>query len=195
MQTENIRAITDFLFIENDIKDLKTSDLVIILSNNNIKGITTLFDELFKKGIINQHSQIIISGDRGPLDTFKEKECDYIAKVLCEEFGYNMDMFTLEDKATNIYDNLLYSKALLQNINAYQHILVIGAAFALRRVKLCASRLDYPIAKMQYVGIVDPDGRNIGKDTWWKSDEAKKRVYEELERIGKYLVKGDLDIK
>ena len=61
MQTENTRAITDFLFIENDIKDLKTSDLVIILSNNNIKGITTLFDELFKKGIINQHSQIIIS--------------------------------------------------------------------------------------------------------------------------------------
>ena len=28
-----------------------------------------------------------------------------------------------------------------------------------------------------------------------KSDVAKERVYAELERIGKYLIKGDLDIK
>lgn len=36
-ETENIKAITDFLFIENDFKELKYSDLVIILCNNNIK--------------------------------------------------------------------------------------------------------------------------------------------------------------
>ena len=104
-------------------------------------------------------------------------------------------MFFLEDRATNIYENLLYSKEILKDMDRYNNILVMGAAFALRRVKMCASKLGYPLDRIQYVGTVNKEGRNCGKDNWWMTNESKIRVYQELERIGKYLVKGDLDIK
>ena len=56
------------------------------------------------------------------------------------------------------------------------------------------SKLGYPAEKMQYYGTVDREGKNIGADIWWKSDEAIERVMAEVERIGKYYAKGDLSI-
>ena len=58
-ETENIEAITKFLFIENEIGDLKKSDLLIVLCNNNIKGIAKLFDELYKRSIIEEKNVIM----------------------------------------------------------------------------------------------------------------------------------------
>ena len=40
----------------------------------------------------------------------------------------------------------------------------------------------------------DFEERGCEKDKWWINDEARIRVFQEIERIGKYLVKGDLDI-
>ena len=104
-------------------------------------------------------------------------------------------MFILEKNATNIYENLYFSKKLINDMDKYNNILIIGAAFALRRIKLCASGMNYPLDKMQYVGTVNTEKQNCGKDNWWQNESARLRVYQELERIGKYLVKGDLDIK
>ena len=194
-ETENIKAITDFLFIEDDFKELKYSDLVIVLCNNNINGITKKVDDLFKNNIIDTNSLIVISGNHGALDDFDEKECILVQNVLVEKYGYDKKMFVLEENATNIYENLYFSKKIIGDMNKYNNILIIGAAFALRRVKLCASGMDYPLDKIQFVGTVNPEKINCGKDNWWKTEAARIRVYQELERIGKYLVKGDLDIK
>ena len=194
-ETENIRAITNFLFIEDDFKKLNYSDLVIILCNNNINGIAKKVDDLFKNSIINDKSLIIISGNHGVLDEFDEKECILVQNVLVKKYGYDKNMFVLEENATNIYENLYFSKKIVKNINKYNNILIIGAAFALRRIKLCASGMDYPLEKIQFVGTVNTEKRNCGKDNWWKTEAARIRVYQELERIGKYLVKGDLNIK
>ena len=194
-ETENIRAITNFLFIEDDFKKLNHSDLVIILCNNNINGIAKKVDDLFKNNIINANSLIVISGNYGILDEFDEKECVLIQNILVEKYGYDEKMFVLEENATNIYENLYFSKKIVKNMNKYNNILIIGAAFALRRIKLCASGMDYPLDKIQFVGTVNTEKRNCGKDNWWKTESARIRVYQELERIGKYLVKGDLDIK
>ena len=194
-ETENIKAITNFLFIEDDFESLKFADLVIILCNNNINGIAKEFNNLYKSKLISDETTVIISGNHGALDDFDEKECILVCDKLVKDYGYNNNLFILEEKATNIYENLLFSKNLIKNINDYNNIIIIGAAFALRRIKMCASKLEYPLDKIQFVGTVDTEKRNIGKDNWWKNDEAKIRVYQELERIGKYLVKGDLDIK
>ena len=50
-----------------------------------------------------------------------------------------------------------------------------------------AAKFGYPFEKMQYYGTVDTEGKNIGPDTWWQSEDARKRVMAEIERIGKYL--------
>lgn len=194
-ETENIRAITKFLFIEDDFDKLNYSDLVIILCNNNINGIAKKVDDLFKNKIINDKSLIVISGNHGVLDEFDEKECILVQNLLVDKYGYDKKIFVLEEEATNIYENLFFSKRIVKDIGKYKNILIIGAAFALRRVKLCAGGLNYPLEKMQFVGTVNTEKRNCGKDNWWKNESARIRVYQELERIGKYLVKGDLDIK
>ena len=194
-ETENIRAITNFLFIADDIASLKPTDLVIILCNSNIDGIVALFDDLFKRQVINNQSTVVISGSHGPLDDFKEKECQLVYQKLVQDYGYDKKLFILEDNATNIYENLFCSRQIIKDFSNYNHILIMGAHFALRRIKLCASGLDYPLTKIKFVGTIDTEKRKCNKDDWWKSELARTRVYQELERIGKYLVKGDLDIK
>ena len=194
-ESENIKAITDFLFIEDDIGKLIKSDLLVILCNNNLKGIAKLFDDLYKSNIIDDSTTTVISGNRGSLDDFEGKECDNVFNILVNEYGYNSSMFILENKATNIYENLLFSKEKIGDFSRYNNILIMSASFALRRVKMCASKLAYPLDKIHYIGTVNKEGRNCAKDNWWKSEEAKIRVYQEIERIGKYLIKGDLDIK
>ena len=194
-ESENIRAITNFLFIEDDYVKLKYADLVIILCNSNIDAIAKKVDYLFKKKIIDNNSLIVISGNHGMKNYLGEKECILVQNLLVDKYGYDKKLFVLEEKATNIYENLYYSKEIIKDMDKYNNILIIGAAFALRRIKLCASGMNYPLDKMQYVGTVNTKKRNCGKDNWWKKESARIRVYQELERIGKYLIKGDLDIK
>ena len=194
-KTENIEAITSFLFIEEDIDKLKKSDLLIILCNNNLKGIINKFDTLYKTEIIDDHTVVVISGNHGPLDDFGGKESDVVHDILVDEYGYNSKMFILEKEANNIYENLLLSKEIIKDFNNYENILIMGASFALRRIKMCASKLDYPLNKTQFVGMGDFEERGCEKDKWWINDESKIRVFQEIERVGKYLVKGDLDIK
>ena len=152
-------------------------------------------DDLFKREVIDNNTLVVISGNRGSLDNFEGRECDNVYNILVNEYNYNSNMFVLEKDATNIYENLVFSKKIIKDFNKYNNILIMGAAFALRRIKMCASKLDYPLNKIQYIGTVNKEGRNCGKYNWWMSEDAKIRVYQELERIGKYLIKGDLDIK
>ena len=191
--TESIKAITDFLFIEDNIDEITKSDLLIVLCNNMMSDMANKIDYLFKNNKIDENTKIILSGAKGPLDMHLEKECIRLLEILNHDYGYDKNLFILEEDATNIYENLLYSKRYLDSFDKYNNIILMGSAFALRRVKMCASHLGYPINKIKFVGTVGP--RNVGKDTWYKSDIAKERVFEELERIGKYLSKGDLDIK
>ena len=186
----DIKAITDFLFIEDELEDIKKSDLVLVLCNDSIKDICEKIHYLIEKG--KASGKIIISGCSGILDQDKDKECYRVCNMLCDEYGYERSRFILEVNAKNIYENLAFSKkyVLDEDVN---NIVVIGAAFALRRIKLTANKLGYPTNKMQFVGTIDE--RKISKDSWWKTDVAKERVYAEIERIGKYLIKGDLDIK
>ena len=190
---ENKKAISEFLFIGEEIENLKSSDLVIVLGNDNISDIAKCFDSIYKAGKINKKTKIILSGKGGILDSFKVKECFRIRRELINNYGYPKSMFILEPKATNIYENLEYSKKMV-NLDDYKMITMIAAPFALRRTKLCANKIGYPMERVQFVGIVDTI-RNINKETWWKNKKSRTRVYTEIERIGKYLSKGDLEIK
>ena len=190
--TESIKAITDFLFIEDNIEEIKRSDLLIVLCNNMMSDMANKIDYLFKNNKIDSDTKIILSGAKGPLDIDEEKECIRLLEILNRDYGYEKSLFVLEEDATNIYENLLYSKRYLDSFNKYNNIILMGSAFALRRVKMCASHLGYPINKINYVGTVGI--RNVSKEDWYKSEMAKERVFGELERIGKYLSKGDLDI-
>ena len=195
--SSTIVAITQFLFIGSEKKDLKPSDLVLVLGNEFIDGTVNEINDMFLKGIIRKDAMIILSGATGSLNAGEELECNRLFECAVEKYHMPSGLFVKENKATNAYLNFLYSKELIQQMGGferYSSILCIGKAFLLRRASMYASKLGYPVEKMQYYGTVDREGKNIGADSWWKSDEAIKRVMAEVERIGKYYAKGDLSI-
>ena len=192
-----IAAITQFLFIGSEKKDLKPSDLVIVLGNEFIDGTVCELNDMVLKGIIREDATIILSGATGSLNAGEDLECNRLFECATKKYHMPAHLFAKECKATNAYLNFLNSKELLQKrggFEKYSSILCIGKAFLLRRASMYASKLGYPIEKMQYYVTVDREGKNIGADSWWKSDEAINRVMAEVERIGRYYAKGDLGI-
>ena len=199
---ETIRAISEFLFVETPISELEPCDLAIVLGSDYIDGTMAEVRMLLNQGIITPESKIILSGATGLLNTGKEKECIRMYRSGVEKFHISSEQMIMEDRATNSYQNLEYAKELIESdrdhftdhstLDSYQHILLIGKSFMLRRVEMCARRLEYPMEKLSYYGIVDREGKNIGKDSWWLDPFAVKRVYGEIERIGKYATNGDL---
>lgn len=195
--SETIRAITDFLFVETQYEKIQPSNLVLVLGNDMIDGTMMEVRKLFLDKKISPDAKIILTGATGSLNAGKENECDRLFQSGVSKFGMPAGMFLLESKATNAYLNFYYSKELIDSIGGFDifgNILCIGKAFLLRRASMYAAKLGYPVDKMQYYGTVDKEGRNIGKDSWWKSKTAIDRVLAEIKRIGEYGLTGDLSI-
>ena len=199
---DTVRAISEFLFLETPASDLGLCDLTIVLGNDFIDGTMREVRRLLDLGVIAPESKIVLSGATGLLNAGKEKECIRMFRSGVETFGIAPERLVMEDQATNSYQNLAFTKKLIEedraafpdkrDLDSFARILIIGKSFMMRRAEMCARRLDYPMEKLAYFGTVDREGRNIGKDSWWLNDSAIARVYAEIERIGKYAGGGDL---
>lgn len=194
--SETINAITKFLFLGKEEPDLDIYDLVIFLGNNDIEGSAEALKLLWNTGHITNDSKVILSGNVGLLDQGEEPEAKRIFERTVA-LGLPETIFVIEDKATNTLENLQFSKPKaeeIQPLTSYKKILFIGKAFMARRAIMCASACGYPVDKIDFYGTVDSKGKNIGPDCWWNSEEATKRVLEEIKRIAEYTLKGDLSI-
>ncbi|MBQ6686889.1 MAG: YdcF family protein [Bacilli bacterium] len=194
--SETINAITKFLFLGKEEHELDKYDLVIFLGNNDIEGSSKALKHLWDTGHITNDSKVILSGNVGVLDQGEEPEAKRIFESTVA-LGLPKSIFIIEDKATNTLENLKFSKTKaeeIQSLTTYRNILFIGKAFMARRAIMCASACGYPVDKIDFFGTVDKKGKNIGPNSWWKSEEATKRVLEEIKRIAEYTLKGDLSI-
>lgn len=201
---ETIRAITEFLFMETPLNEIGVCDLTIVLGNDYIDGTMKEVRRLIDLGVISKKGKVILSGATGSLDSGKPKECIRLFRSGVDKYNIPPRLLVLEDRATNCYQNFEFTKALIEadqkhfrgknNLDSFERILIIGKAFMLRRAQMCARKLAYPMDKLAFFGTVDREGRNIGKDCWWKSETARMRVYGEIERIGKYAASGDLSV-
>lgn len=192
-----IKAITELLFIGKEKQELRPSDLVIVLGNEFIDGTIKELQGLYASGIVLTNAKVILTGATGLLNAGSELECKRLYECAVVQYRMPAELFVLEERATNAYENLVFSKEIIKGIggfSAFNRILFIGKAFMLRRVAMYAARLEYPKEKLQYFGTVDKEGRNIGPDCWWESTAATDRVMAELERIGKYYKDGNLSI-
>lgn len=199
--SETIEAITKFLFIGVAAEELnEVSDLVIVLGCHLPDLLITELKKLQDGGHISKNAKIVLSGKAGALDTL-EIAVDTEARALLSSArneGILRKNLVLETEATNTYENFFYSKVKIEELGGFDRfnsVLCIGQAFALRRAKMCASKCGYPMEKLTFYGVIDKNGRNIGPDSWWKSEAARKRVIEELGRISVYTLKGDLSIE
>lgn len=195
--SEVIKMITEFLFIGKPIEELPQVDLILVFGSDFIKGTVDAIEEIIANKKLSQNGHIVFSGATGSLNAGKESEAIRMAAEIKERDIIDERRISVESNATNAYQNLEFSKVLIENIGGfekYDKILFVGKAFMLRRTQMCAKRLEYPMEKIYYHGLVDYTARNIAPDNWWIMEDARKRVMEEVERIGKYSAKGDLDI-
>jgi Uncharacterized conserved protein len=195
--SEVIEIITDLLFIGQPIEKLPAVDLILVFGSDFIKGTVDAIEEIISQKKLSENGKIVFSGATGSLNAGKESEALRMAAEIKERHIINENRILTECNATNAYQNLEFSKTLIENnggFEQYDKILFVGKAFMLRRTQMCAKRLGYPMGKIYYHGLVDYTARNIAPDNWWIREDARKRVMEEVERIGKYSAKGDLDI-
>jgi len=195
--SQNIKAITEFIFIGEPAEQLTPSDLVIVLGNHIIDLMMGEVADLYTTGKIAKDATIILTGANGDMTAGQAPECDQMYEAAVNKYGMPKELFVKEPKATNAYLNMVYAKELMEErggINAFRHILVVGNSFLLRRISLYAAKLGFPAECMQYYGVWDKAGRNISPDSWWKSEVAIDRVMAEVERIGKYYKDGNMSI-
>lgn len=187
---ESIEAITQFLFVQTE--PLMPADLTIVLGNDYVFTMNNVY-QLLHKGLLT--GSLILTGHSAQGNGVPEAEHLFKAGLA---LGIPRERMLLECRATNSYENMLFSKQIIQEqlggFDAFQRISVVGKAFVLRRIEMTAHRLNYPMEKLQYIPTVDREGLNIAADCWWKTAPARKRVFEELSRIGNYLAKGDLSL-
>jgi len=195
--SKNVKAITEFIFIGEPADTLAPSDLVIVLGNHIIDIMMGEVAGLYAAGKITRDATIILTGANGDMTAGQPPECDQMYAAAVHKYGMPAELFVKEPQATNAYLNMLYTKNLIDargGMEAFRHILVVGNSFLLRRISLYAAKLDYPAERLQYYGVWDKTGRNIGPDSWWTSEVAVNRVMAEVERIGKYYADGNMSV-
>jgi len=195
--SKNIKAITEFIFIGEPAENLAPSDLVIVLGNHIIDIMMGEVADLYEQGKITKDATIILTGANGDMTAGQAPECDQMYMAAVEKYRMPANLFIKEPKATNAYLNMVYAKEIIEEkggFEAFGHMLVVGNSFLLRRISLYAAKLGFPADRMQYYGVWDKEGRNIGPDSWWKSEVAVNRVMAEVERIGKYYGEGFMSV-
>lgn len=195
--SRNIKAITEFIFIGETVENLAPSDLVIVLGNHIIDIMMGEVADLYATGKITKDATIILTGANGDMTAGQPPECDQMYEAAVYTYGMPADLFIKEPQATNAYLNMVYAKEIIDKkggMDAFRHVLVVGNSFLLRRISLYAAKLGFPAERLQYYGVWDKNGRNIGPDSWWKSEVAVSRVMAEVERIGKYYADGNMSI-
>lgn len=193
----NIKAVTEFIFIGEPAENLEPSDLVIVLGNHIMDLMMGEVADLYASGRITKDATIILSGANGDMTAGQPAECDQMYDAAVKKYGMPKELFIKEPKATNAYLNMVYAKEIIEEkggMAAFSRILVVGNSFLLRRVSMYAAKLGFPTERMQYFGVWDKEGRNIGPDSWWTSEVAVNRVMAEVERIGKYYKDGNMSV-
>lgn len=186
MIPNNIKDITNFIFIGKDFKELTHYDLLIINADYAEEQVACDIKKMYDQNIIDDKTEFIICAGHG-------KDENDSAQILCN--------FLKEKGLSNkiiIDDKYISNPLLLKNINKlvdinkYNRILRIAKDFVARRFYMNAKRHNFPIEKCDFYGVVD--GRGISKDSWYLNDEGKKQVLKELVNIGTLYLEGELDL-
>lgn len=179
---QNIETISNFIFISDK---LSTSD-VIIVPGTFRDDIVKKALEIYKKGLA---LYIVTTG--GAPNEQGITESEYQKQYLVEN-GVPEDKVLNESKSTNTKENTIYAKEELDKQKVkYNRIILVSKTYHARRI-LMTFIPSFPDSDIKIASVIDD--RNITKNNWFKNEEKKDKVMEEVEKIGKYFLKGDLTL-
>ena len=186
----NIEDITKFIFIKDEPEK---ADIIFIPGSSNWVLAETAA-RLYKEG---KAEKIMPSGmyfyqfgrfmnERVTDERYKgiyRTEAEFLASVLIKN-GVPEEDVIREEKATNTYENAIYSKELLREMKfRIKSAIICPQAFHARRALMTYSHL-FPDTKLF---VVPTNTQNITSDNWYNTERGRQVVLGELRKCGEYF--------
>ena len=172
---ENYKAVSDFIFVSDELIE---SD-VIIVPGSSRKELAERACELLKRDFA---PYVIVSGAGNK--KLEVTEADYLANILVE-MGCDPSRIIKECEATNTYENatLSFSKCLEYGIDP-RKIIIVCKNYHSRRVQLTFQNV-FMDSEISISPVCDSTG--ITSENWYQTEEKRKIVFGEVEKIGKHM--------
>ncbi|MFA6385932.1 MAG: YdcF family protein [Candidatus Paceibacterota bacterium] len=178
MMDKSYKAITDFIFIED--KPQKAD--IILIPGGSKPQLMERACSLFLDGYA---SLLLPSGGENKALVNYTKEWDYFLEI-AKKMGIPEEVVLKEDKATNTYENALYSKKVIEdNGLIIKKALLVCKAFHARRALLTYQT--WLKNDIEYIICPIVDDRGISRDNWYLDQNKIVKVMSEVEKIGKYF--------
>ena len=186
----NIDDITKFIFIKDEPEK---ADVIFIPGSSNWVLAETAA-RLYKEG---KAEKIMPSGmyfyqfgrfmnERVTDERYKgiyETEAEFLASVLIKN-GVPEENVIKEERATNTYENAIYSKELLREMKfRIKSAIICPQAFHARRALMTYSHL-FPDTKLY---VVPTNTQNITSGNWYNTERGRQVVLGELRKCGEYF--------
>lgn len=86
----------------------------------------------------NKKAAAILSGGQGDDEDISEAECMFRSMT---SYGINRDKLIKEEKSTSTYENMLYSKQIIDTLNLSENIAVATSEYHMLRAKMYAQKV------------------------------------------------------
>jgi len=186
-------AVTQFLHLEDEPRPV---DLSFVLGSASPSSIDPAID-LFKAGLTKR---IWISG-RGPRPRrwrpFSRNKAEAESRIyqrLAIERGIPTEAIWVEDRSTNTLENFVFSAEEIEKMFGWANIHTVSLSakpYHMRRALMTALKV-WP-AHLQYVMRPSRAEDDPPLDNWWTSPAGRYFVMKELQSIGAYSLKGDIE--
>jgi uncharacterized SAM-binding protein YcdF (DUF218 family) len=176
-------AITQLLFVRDEPAPV---ELAVVLGS---KYPTTMDPaiKLYKRGWA---PKILITG-HGPRED-QDKEALLFGNYALEQ-GVRQEDLLLETEARNTMENMVLSLPVAEAAVGWASIRRVSITckpFHARRA-LMTARAHWP-EKLEFLMLPSEDPRDIQPGNWWQVEDSRRRVMDEVRRIGEYAVRGHL---
>jgi uncharacterized SAM-binding protein YcdF (DUF218 family) len=172
-----IEPITEFIFKEDDLEAVE----VILVAGGSIPGLMEKAAELYHKGL---GKYILPSGGYNKKLNEHETEFEYL-KEIGLSLGVKEEHILKEDKAANTFENGIFSKEVLENLQVDDRkMILVSKAYHARRAYI-SYKLSF--VDSEILSATVPDRRGITKENWYKTQDHIDLVMQEVEKVGKYF--------
>lgn len=184
MDTESIKAISDFLFVRNQPE---TADLAFVMGSPSVNSLYPALN-LFHTGMVKK---ILITG--GGIATNGQPEWElYRDHALAA--GVPNECLLIEKFAKNTQQNIMFGFDTVSQAIGWQNIKAVALCakpFHMRRA-LMTAKCFFP-KDIRIIASPPEDSMNLSPSNWAETPLGRQRVLEELGKISRYALQGDFD--
>jgi len=171
-------CITDFIFAEDFVE---LSDVILVPGGSHPQ-LAARAAELYRQGMAGI---ILISGGHNPKIPDQPSEAAFLKQTAIRA-GVPEDRILCEEKATNTFENALFSHDILKLHNiSPRKIILVCKAFHARRALLTYQKTFPKDTRFLVSPVTDNNG--ITKNNWFTDQAYIDKVMLEVEKIGIYF--------